>query len=118
MLEGATLSDQLGTDVVGSVDTDGDGALDLVATAPERLADGVSRAGVVYVFLGPVSGSRTATNAGYVLQGDAHDGVLGQAAVGAGDLTGGGGPTLVVGAPGEDGAAGRVWMVGAGGLGR
>ncbi len=66
-LVGITSGDALGVSV-GFMDADGDGADDLLASSPER--DAVSaREGAVYVRLGPLSGSRSASEADLTLSG-------------------------------------------------
>ncbi len=79
-------------------DVDGDGISDLVIGAPGLVRDGEAVGGA-YVFLGPISGSYSMTDADVTLQGNAVDGEAGLALAADRDLNGDGLKDLAIGAP-------------------
>jgi hypothetical protein len=96
------------------LDHDGDGFADLVVAAASDFYLGPPRAGLLYVFRGPLgSGTLDPSTADRVYRGiDPYD-LLGQAMAGC-DLDGDGDQELVIGAPGDaDGMlyAGRAFVV-------
>ena len=106
----ALVADGGGTDVGVSLDVgdlDGDGWLDLVVGAP---ADADQR-GVVAVWWGPISGTRSWSELDDRLEGEEAAAGLGTAVSVHPDLTGDGLPELVVGAPEASGGAGALLIV-------
>ncbi len=95
-----TEGENLGWGVAGGEDLDGDGALDMAAGAKQTM-DSTTAAGAAYVVLGPLTGgtSPIAERAGRYI-GVNTSAFAGRPLRMAGDLSGTGAPTLMVGASG------------------
>jgi hypothetical protein len=94
-LAGVAASDSLG-EAIAVADTDGDGFADVLAGAP-GLDAGLSDAGGVYLWFGPVAGTATASEADARFLGESRYDAAGSA-VAAGDVDGDGFADVVVGA--------------------
>ena len=101
-----------GTSVASAGDLNDDGFPDIVVG--DLAADpGEDDAGVVYVVLGPISGSHGLADADFEFDGQNHDDWAGYSAS-AGDFDGDGRVDLIVGAPGNDDAdsnAGAAYLI-------
>ncbi len=109
VLLGEQLGDYAGCAVAGAGDVDGDGHADQLLGA--RGADGAGEeAGAALLFLGPLSGQRSAAGADAWLEGEASRAFAGCAVAGVGDSDGDGLDDLLVGARGEE-SGGRAYLL-------
>src|SRR5690606_10748142 len=91
--------------VGGLGDIDDDGADEVLVGAPSEDVQGIARAGRVYGFYGDGS-----SLGNVVAPTPEADGGFGFAVAGVGDVNGDGVPDFLIGAPGEDGGRGRVYL--------
>jgi hypothetical protein len=91
-----TFGDNLGVSVASAGDTNNDGKDDLIIGARSNDASG-TQAGRAYLFLGPVTGARTANQADAIVSGIAFE-ELGWSVAGAGDLDDDGFDDVILGA--------------------
>jgi FlgD Ig-like domain/FG-GAP repeat len=91
-----TFGDNLGVSVASAGDTNNDGRDDLIIGARSNDAAG-TQAGRAYLFLGPVTGARTADQANAIVSGIAFE-ELGWSVAGAGDLDDDGFDDVILGA--------------------
>jgi hypothetical protein len=87
-------------------DLNGDGTNDVIVGAPYASDGGTSR-GSVFVFIGPVSGDLTTSDADVRIDGNANGDQVG-ASLWVGDVDGNGNDDLVIGAPGVNGEEGAL----------
>lgn len=90
-------------------DLDGDGAVDMVIGAPDASIAGPYR-GAVYVYFGPVAGTRTPADADAVWWGPRDHAGIGATVGRGGDTDGDGRPEVLVSGSGWERASG-VWLV-------
>lgn len=112
-ITGEAAGDQFGSAVAWG-DINGDGLADAVVGAPKADPSGLTSAGTVYVFYGPLSGSLLATNADVILNGAAAGDAAGSA-LSVADYDGDSLADIAIGAPGNDAGgvgAGGVYLVG------
>ena len=93
--------DRVGYALAGNADLDGDGVADIVVGSDRSDPGGLSNAGTVAVFYGPVSGTAVLDDADVLRTGASGSAYLGYALASGGDLDGDGLHDLVMGAPGE-----------------
>ncbi len=103
--DGVASSDNLGEDVVGAGDLNGDGYGDVAVSAPDGELGGPSDEGLVYVFRGGPAGLEAEPVA--ILEGGERSAGLGEKLAAAGDVDEDGYPDLLVGGDGYDYAIGR-----------
>lgn len=119
LIEGAVASDQLGTSVSGAGDVNGDGLADVLFGAPNAEPQSRSGAGAGYVVFGKSTDTTvdltSLGSAGFVIEGVAVEGGLGESVSGAGDVNGDGLSDVVLGArlsnPGGRAYAGTGYVV-------
>ena len=100
-LAGEAPEDYAGTALAGAGDVDGDGYADILVGAYAE-DEGGTDAGAAYLWLGPVTGERSLTDAHAKLLGEQVDDLAGMAVAGAGDTDGDGHADILVGASRED----------------
>lgn len=113
--EGDGQFSHFGRPVASAGDVNGDGYGDIIVGAP--FANDM--AGKVYVFYGGIGGlTGTAGSPAWSAQGEGPNNDFGTAAAGAGDVNGDGCGDIIVGAPGANDDAGKVYVFygGAGGV--
>ncbi len=103
--------DNLGEDVDGGRDVDGDGTDDLLVGARYHTNGAGSRAGAAYVVHGPVTTSTDITSVGVAIEGPTASGYLGDTVRLADDLDGDGLDDILIGAPFAGSNAGGVYVV-------
>jgi hypothetical protein len=94
--------------VVATGDINGDGMVDIVASAPRATPD---NAGRVYVLLGPGFAYFTFASASFRFDGASTNDGLGATIHASTDLTGDGYADLIIGAPGTDESRGTTYFV-------
>ncbi len=113
VVSGASPEDRAGVAVLGDVDLDGDGRVDLLVGADSDDA-AFSNGGAVYILLAPATGSLDLDDSDLRLDASADDQALGHALATAPDADGPGADTVIIGAP-HDGAAGEdaggAWLL-------
>lgn len=108
-LTGTQSGEGFGTLVSLVGDVDGRGAQDLLITAPGATINNLSNAGRAWLFTGESLWLAQSTqDAAFVASGAWPNARLGTSATGIGDLNGDGLADIALGAPGADGADGRV----------
>ncbi len=111
LLVGEADGDKAGCDVAASADLDGDGIGDALAGAYLH-ASGAEAGGAAYVVLGPVSGTRSLSDADARLLGTEAFEQAGASVSAIGDATGDGHVDLLIGADGDEGGvAGKAYVV-------
>ncbi|MCB9742299.1 MAG: FG-GAP repeat protein [Alphaproteobacteria bacterium] len=85
--------------VVGDLDLNQDGALDLVIGAPGYDSSSDSNSGAAYLFYGPLNGSLNSSASDAVWTGVERSDRAGSTLASAGDVNGDGYPDLLIGAP-------------------
>lgn len=117
-LLGQYRGDALGQEIGGPGDINGDGIPDLLMGSPAADRAGTA-SGAAFVFLGPVSGTRSAELAEAIVTGIAAGGRVGAAVAFVPDLTGDGTDELFLGSPaaspGSRTSAGAAYLVPGGG---
>ncbi len=98
---GERAGDYAGSSVAGPGDINRDGRNDVVIGAARENYSG-SDAGAAYIYLAPLSGSLSLTDAHGKIVGAAADDYLGASISGAGDVNRDGYKDVIVGVPGED----------------
>lgn len=102
--------DNVGAALAAGGDLDGDGLDDIALGANGRDPDGVSNAGVVAGFLGPIAGAFTLDDADWTWTGTRIDQFLGDAVACVGDVDGDGDDDLAAAAVTE--GNGTTWILG------
>ena len=109
---GEASGDQFGSAVAWG-DVNGDGLADVVIGAPKADPNGLSNAGTVYVFYGPLMGSLLAGNADVILDGATAGDAVGSA-LSVADYDGDSFADIAIGAPGNSAGgagAGGVYLI-------
>jgi hypothetical protein len=104
VLTGASASDAAGTALAWAGDFDGDGLDDAIIGAPTADPGG-AEAGCAYLFFSVPGGATAVSGADTLLLGTAVADRAGAAVAGVGDVDGDGLADVLVGVPGQDGAA-------------
>ena len=111
---GTDLYEELGSQLAGAGDVNGDGWLDLLIGASAHEGSAGNKSGGTWLIYGPFSGVETADSLGPCIEGPGIGDKLGAGVSGGGDLDGDGLGDLVIGAPGDNTAAtdaGAVWVL-------
>ena len=117
-IEGTLRNQYLGWAVSGAGDEDGDGFGDVMVGAPEDSTYG-ERAGVTFLYRGPLSGTTDGTDADARFYGGDSTWGVGAAMAGGTDLTGDGWPDLAIAAPlktGDASYSGSIFLLAGGGF--
>jgi len=96
---------------VAVADLDGDGTDDLIVGAPYYDTTGGTDSGAVFVFFGPLLGTRTLAQADVRFTGESASQLAGYSVARAGDLDDDGADDILVSAPGDASSAGRVYLI-------
>ncbi len=99
---GDIANDRMGYRTEWGGDVDGDGTVDLLASAPSADGSATTNAGVAYVFYGPHDASASARDAAATLEGSNSNGNFGAAIEAGVDVDGDGFADALVGASSDD----------------
>ncbi len=97
IITGSFGSESFGASVAAAGDMNGDGVNDIIVGAP-RFPLNDNGTGRAYIFYGPVTGTKIATDANAILFGENLNDSFGQSVAGAGDVNGDGKADVIVGA--------------------